>query len=71
MCGLGDHGCRARKQARQGRVRSNRATVQENINKTNEYHIHTSKQNIGISVGLYKIHDPHTRTRGQKERART
>ena len=56
MCGLGDHGCRARKQARQGRVRSNRATVQENINKTNEYqqdkrisytHIKTKRRNIG------------------------
>jgi hypothetical protein len=71
MSGLEDYACRAKKQARQGRVRGNRTTEQQNINKTNEYHIHTSKQNIGISVRLYRIHDHHTRTHRQKGRART
>jgi hypothetical protein len=52
MCGLGDHDCRARMQARQGRVGSNRTTEQQNINKTKEYHRHTSKQDIEISVKL-------------------
>jgi hypothetical protein len=30
MCGLEDHDCRARKQARQGRVRDNRTAEQPN-----------------------------------------
>jgi hypothetical protein len=47
MCDLEDHDCRVRKQARQGRVGSNRTTEQQNnrttkqqnINKTKEYRI--------------------------------
>jgi hypothetical protein len=43
MCGLEDHDCRARMQARQGRVGSNRTTEQQNINKTKEYHRHIGR----------------------------
>jgi hypothetical protein len=61
----------ARVQARQGRVGSNRTTEQQNINKTKEYHRHTLKQDIGISVRLYRSHEHHTRTHKQKGRAAT
>jgi hypothetical protein len=95
MCDLEDHDCRARKQARRGRVGSNRTTEQpnnrttkqqnnqtteqpnnrttkqQNINKTKEYRICTSKLDIGISVGLYRIHKHHTRAHRQKGEART
>jgi hypothetical protein len=44
---------------------------QLNINKTKEYRRHTSKQDIGISVRLYRSHEHHTRTHRQKGRAAT
>jgi hypothetical protein len=62
VSGREDHDCRARKQARQGRVKSNRTTEQPNINKTAKHYIHTSKQNLRISLGFYRIHGHYTRT---------
>jgi hypothetical protein len=70
MCGLEGHDCRARMQARQGRVGSNRTAEhqQQNINETKEYHRHTSKQDIRISVRLYRSHKYHARAHRQGER---
>jgi hypothetical protein len=46
MSGLEDHDCRAKKQARQGRVRGNRTTGQPN-NRISYTHIKTKHRNIG------------------------
>jgi hypothetical protein len=42
-------------------------TEQQNINRTAKHYIHTSKQNIRISVGFYRIYDHYTWTQKQKE----
>ena len=47
--------------AREGQQDS-RTTKQQDIDRIKEYHRHTSKQDIGISVGLYRNHEYHTRT---------
>jgi hypothetical protein len=68
MCGLEDHDCRARMRAgARGKQQSNRTTKQRNINKTKEYHRCASKQDIGISGGLYRSHEYHAKAHRQEE----
>jgi len=59
-------GCRQGRGAWEATEQQN--TKQQNINETKEYHRHTSKQDIRISVRLYRSHKYHARAHRQGER---